>query len=868
MFMETNNKIGKNEFSRTAIALAFLLSSVFVVDLVSAVCCEIPSTSQCICWGSGYCCDVASGDICTTGEMPITSCDGSCAWQPEECPGSPPVFDYTITVQPISGVANRNDYVDTLVAVTRTGGTAAPVDLSCANLPFGVSCSFSKTSCTPPCTSSLRISTNILAGFGDSSITIRGISGALTREAYFNPFTITDCRVTSASVSDNQCTGIGGVCEEGDIVEMVIHTTGSDCAGMTFVQMDYDDGNCRIEYDTTINGVDMSGIWDNSPDVNPGVIVGEWSVPAISPDCTGIPITPNILGLYKGPNPIDGVQWTTFEGITGEFVLGSTDCVCGAFHEVIGSDGCALCNFMGDNYRAWIRECEPEECADQMECRVDDSCAGPEIPVEEITLPKIYKGWNLISSPFDPILDIVEDTCDATDANFYYYNGETGKWVITTDSLWKLKAGVGYWFHSPRDCTITLAGALDDSTDVEDEDVIVSSGWNQIGVPRDGMTNTVSKMTEIGRCDDCVDSVCEEAEVLWYNPQRQEWELIDNAYNLVVGYGYNVECKAVSIYDSTETTPTTTPEQVEYEHIMAFAPSPNCEGSWVTKSSVENAVVDAYGKGFDSVVVWLNDNLGNHYHGSEVFSTYVPTCYKASGRDPVAEVVNKAHAKGMDVYLAYVPHIAGDEFKTTNSYYYLRTTNEDYVNSVKDCVNSYHVGKTSYTQDIIIGMLEEALPDFPDKIDGVISDEYYYPYAPCGDAVDTSQYTSSDITNALYDVKSAMEKPSGHIVGYGVVGSGNYITPTSNQLYGATDFQAFELDGAVDCGVAAISSNIYVARGDWLFLRYPEECTNTQIQEIMAHARSQDINKFAVYDYERVKGDSMLMSIITSEDVM
>lgn len=136
----------------------------------------------------------------------------------------------------------------------------------------------------------------------------------------------------------------------------------------------------------------------------------------------------------------------------------------------------------------------------------------------------IYAGWNLISSPFADITDVSSDTCDAASANYYYYDRNSMSWVVDTVGIENLEPGIGYWFYSTSSCTVSIVG----STDVITSDISIHSGWNHVGSPADGLSNTNSIM-----------SGCSEPRVLLYNPLSQQFEEVSS---LQAGRGYNVYC--------------------------------------------------------------------------------------------------------------------------------------------------------------------------------------------------------------------------------------------------------------------------------------------------------------------------------------
>ena len=146
----------------------------------------------------------------------------------------------------------------------------------------------------------------------------------------------------------------------------------------------------------------------------------------------------------------------------------------------------------------------------------------------------IYKGWNLISTPHDSITSVLTDTCGATNGKFYYYNAQTGKWVVDTVGIQNLQKGVSYWFYSTKNCVIDVAG----SGTVTEADISLHAGWNQVGAPTGGMSD-VDSMMDNCHSSSCSDSACSSMKVLWYNPVSQSWQQVNT---MQAWKGYSVQC--------------------------------------------------------------------------------------------------------------------------------------------------------------------------------------------------------------------------------------------------------------------------------------------------------------------------------------
>jgi len=177
----------------------------------------------------------------------------------------------------------------------------------------------------------------------------------------------------------------------------------------------------------------------------------------------------------------------------------------------------------------WSEQCQKRDdiygCAEEYQCVPSPiSCV--------VQSFNIYKGWNLISSPIADITGVAEDTCGATNGNFYYYNVGTGKWIVDTVGVRNLQKGIGYWFYSDKNCVVTIVG----SGDVMLNDVTLRAGWNHIGSPTEGMVNAESVKT---RCTSCAGGACSSMKVLWYDPIAKDFKEVST---LEAGKGYHVQC--------------------------------------------------------------------------------------------------------------------------------------------------------------------------------------------------------------------------------------------------------------------------------------------------------------------------------------
>jgi hypothetical protein len=90
----------------------------------------------------------------------------------------PPTPDFTLTANPASLTINRGASGASTIAITRTGGFTAAVDLSVSGLPMGVT-----QSVAPPTGDSrtLTLTVSSTATLGTSQITVTGVGGGLTK---------------------------------------------------------------------------------------------------------------------------------------------------------------------------------------------------------------------------------------------------------------------------------------------------------------------------------------------------------------------------------------------------------------------------------------------------------------------------------------------------------------------------------------------------------------------------------------------------------------------------------------------------------------------------------------------------------------
>jgi hypothetical protein len=92
-----------------------------------------------------------------------------------------PTPDFSISCSPSSVSVTQGGSTNTTCTVTSINGFASAVTLGCANLPSGVSCSYSPASVTPTASSTLTITATGGATTGTTTIQAQGTSGATTR---------------------------------------------------------------------------------------------------------------------------------------------------------------------------------------------------------------------------------------------------------------------------------------------------------------------------------------------------------------------------------------------------------------------------------------------------------------------------------------------------------------------------------------------------------------------------------------------------------------------------------------------------------------------------------------------------------------
>jgi hypothetical protein len=96
----------------------------------------------------------------------------------------PPAFNFSLANGGNKTVTRGGSVTNTLTA-TLVSGTAQAVSLSISGLPSGVTRSFSATSCTPNCSSTLTLSASTAAALGTAALTVTAAGGGISQTSAF-----------------------------------------------------------------------------------------------------------------------------------------------------------------------------------------------------------------------------------------------------------------------------------------------------------------------------------------------------------------------------------------------------------------------------------------------------------------------------------------------------------------------------------------------------------------------------------------------------------------------------------------------------------------------------------------------------------
>ena len=187
------------------------------------------------------------------------------------------------------------------------------------------------------------------------------------------------------------------------------------------------------------------------------------------------------------PHPVGFEQLCYKVGWDGEDITGQ---YCG--DRLLNKDGycCVDGNVMGFQFREESEHNLEYYCEDRLGNRkYDDEKFKVFGRIEEIPL---YKKWNLISVPFDPInkepeavFSEVKEEVDSV----WSYNAETKTWSVyrpsaeelLTNDLEEIRTGLGYWVMGLDNSELRIGGSLLSPGNVIPASVGISKGWNLIG---------------------------------------------------------------------------------------------------------------------------------------------------------------------------------------------------------------------------------------------------------------------------------------------------------------------------------------------------------------------------------------------------
>lgn len=95
-------------------------------------------------------------------------------------------FNFSLSLSPNSGMVVREGSVSSTLNLIQVSGTSQNVVLTVSGQPAGSTIKLSPTSCKPPCSSVMTISTKSNIAIGNYPITIIGTAGGLTKIANYN----------------------------------------------------------------------------------------------------------------------------------------------------------------------------------------------------------------------------------------------------------------------------------------------------------------------------------------------------------------------------------------------------------------------------------------------------------------------------------------------------------------------------------------------------------------------------------------------------------------------------------------------------------------------------------------------------------
>jgi|CXWL01.1.fsa_nt_gi hypothetical protein len=111
----------------------------------------------------------------------------------------PPAFNFSLSNGGNKAVTRGGSVTNSLTA-SLVSGTAQAVSLSVSGLPSGVTRSFSPTSCTPNCSSTLTLSASTAAALGTASLTVTATGGGISQTSAFT-LTVNALQTSTHSVT-------------------------------------------------------------------------------------------------------------------------------------------------------------------------------------------------------------------------------------------------------------------------------------------------------------------------------------------------------------------------------------------------------------------------------------------------------------------------------------------------------------------------------------------------------------------------------------------------------------------------------------------------------------------------------------------
>ena len=96
----------------------------------------------------------------------------------------PPSFDFSLANSGNISVTQGQSITNTITA-TLSSGSAQSISYSASGLPTGATASFSPASCSPTCTTTITLTTQASTPTGNSTITVTGTDGSLSRTTSF-----------------------------------------------------------------------------------------------------------------------------------------------------------------------------------------------------------------------------------------------------------------------------------------------------------------------------------------------------------------------------------------------------------------------------------------------------------------------------------------------------------------------------------------------------------------------------------------------------------------------------------------------------------------------------------------------------------